>query len=140
MPGQPAEVVLRVANTGGTGNVTINGTYQGGIFVAQTLTLAPGETREIVLRTAGAIAAQFAGQTIEAVFSLDGGQQLRVPIQVSAPRPAAWRIELQSISTPVNVGQYGQAVLVVTNTGGETGTVSLDGQTVQNGVVQGSWR
>jgi uncharacterized protein (DUF58 family) len=142
--GKPATVTLTVTNTSGQPDtVTVTGSYvapngQGGSFVAQTAALQPGQSQQITLQTAGPIDPQFAGETLTATFETSDGHQVSVTFQVQAQ--PAFAIRVVSITSPVQPGQYAQAVVEVTNTGTASGQTTVMGVTTLNGTVEGHWQ
>lgn len=74
-PGQGAVANIVVANSGSaSAAVTVSGAtvYQGvqqGTWSSKTVTVQPGSQTTVQLQTSGAIATQFAGDTLTAVFT-----------------------------------------------------------------------
>ncbi len=87
--GEHARARITVTNTGdAAGSLIIDGeTRQAGIrqgtWIGQIVTVAPGESTEVELASAGPIHEQFAGQVIEAVFTTDAGHQLAQTFRVA---------------------------------------------------------
>lgn len=120
------------------------------------ITLKPGESATITLRTAGTIAQQFSGQGLQAVFSLNNGQSVSAgfrvaessplplpPVPATPVEPGRFVIQPYTVTNsraeiPV-VGDLLQLIADVTNTGGARGTIVINGITRMGDQIYGRW-